>query len=249
MKTEIKTPKWNTGHFPIGTIVTVKFSHIPEDPEKQYTVSDIIKNGVSSYCIETNTPTQYKDIGGNESFNISHVTSIIKRGTGKEYCGSDTSESNKLFLEQSAMHSRIGKRGTLLSENQIAYYLASGMLKDQTLLDLNKLIGHLFGQGVFKKVDTGEFFHTTLVYNKKRAKKAVKRLLNKCLIKHKVALKEEEDMYVDMMENDFYGEIDFDDVEEDSSDKQRIPFGSEALEENAYKEHQELLAVNKARAY
>ena len=69
--------QWQTGHFPRGSVVEVQ---VMGSEPVQFTVVDICQNGIDSWILVSDPFNEA--IGFNRSFNIDHVTRIIKRGTG-----------------------------------------------------------------------------------------------------------------------------------------------------------------------
>lgn len=117
-------PKFNIGHFPPGTIVTVESNfmrYLEDEAEREYEgqmyelvpnlkVLSVSSNGPDSYLIELDIPTLSPVMSGNYVTNMSWVRSIQKRG--QDSCSPvpyvDTGEliSSLVFREDtSGMHS------------------------------------------------------------------------------------------------------------------------------------------------
>jgi hypothetical protein len=73
------TKKWNTGHFPNGTVVV---AGINDKSLALYTVAYLMRTGPKSYVIHTTQP--HPEIADTTmSVNIDHVREIVKRGEGR----------------------------------------------------------------------------------------------------------------------------------------------------------------------
>ncbi len=78
--------KWRPEHFPAGTLVKAYIdTSLSIDPDVVFEVSELRQNGVDSFIIKTTTPNKSKIIDGMETFNISYVYEIVKRGDGPSY--------------------------------------------------------------------------------------------------------------------------------------------------------------------
>lgn len=81
--------KWAPEHFPVGTVVKVdkslNQSVLTEQPDRDsFTIAKLIKNGIDSYCIETDFVIEEGYFKGDAfCFNIDFVTSVVSRGSGK----------------------------------------------------------------------------------------------------------------------------------------------------------------------
>jgi hypothetical protein len=72
--------KWQPEHFPRGTVVEYCIGSKDFNETKTAVVKNIVQNGVDSYCIQT--VDWNADLIMYVSFNIDHVTKIVKRGKG-----------------------------------------------------------------------------------------------------------------------------------------------------------------------
>jgi hypothetical protein len=183
-KKEKKT--WNTGHFPVGTIAKAKLHN---EEEFEFTVKEVVCNGPRSYVIVTDLP---HDLTDDKSFNMSYVTSIVKRGDGSEYKNTGSAAISQMF--------RDSIKDGYVSARILILFTTSLYVKPDMLIDIDNFIIELFKQGVLRKNSSYD-----LVYNKKKLRKAVKRLLNKFLVKHKTAEREQQEMYSKWVEDDWDG--------------------------------------------
>lgn len=178
---------WNTGHFPVGTIAKAK---LHSEEEFEFIVKGVVCNGPKSYVIITDLP---HDLTDSKMFNMSYVTRIVKRGDGPEYKGSDYTVFNK-DVHDSFKSGHI-YAGILISFMSVPY------MKPNMMVDNEEFIIELFSQGVLRRDSSYK-----LIYNKRKLRKAVKRLLNKFLIRHKTAEYEEQETYDKMHEEDCFND-------------------------------------------
>lgn len=169
--------KFHLAHFPVGTIIEVFVECVTKEPE-QYEVSEIHCNGFNSWVLQTTTKD---DLTGWKAFNMCYVTRIIKRGTGS--------------YKVSEWHPNVKAESILPKpKNSYAFYspfetvmtVAKQFLNDSMLVDSEKLIGMLIDQGVIRSFDSW----SPQTANKKKLKKAIRRVLNKCLENRKKAQEE-----------------------------------------------------------
>ncbi len=160
-------------HFPAGTLCLVQI--FEQDEPRLEEVVSVVQNGISSYCIKTTSLSEVYD--GNYSVNISHVIKIIKRGSGLvKYENREPSDTSWLYLP----HNGAGRSRT--------YYIASvinrvviPMVPEGSCLDLEKLEDIIISQGIFQAAVKGECL-TIYKFDGKKLKKAINRVLNKCLL-------------------------------------------------------------------
>lgn len=169
--------KYHLAHFPAGTIVEIFVEHVTEEPE-QYEVSSIRCNGYNSWVLQTTTKD---DLTEWKAFNMCYVTRIIKRGSGSYKVTEN--------FPRAKVESILPK-----PKNSYAFYspfetvmtVAKQFLNDSMLVDSEKLIGMLIDQGVIRSFDSW----SPQTANKKKLKKAIRRVLNKCLENRKKAQEE-----------------------------------------------------------
>jgi hypothetical protein len=182
---------WNIGHFPIGTVAKCKLSG---EDEFEFTVTGWSKNGARSYVLITEKPHEFST-DGRQAFNMLNVTAIVKRGDGAEFSKPDTSMFAETFIS--------GQRCGYLSSQTLVCFMMMPYLKQDMLVDADKLALYLVSQGLIRYKRTPENYYPLPSYNKKQLRKAVKRLLNKFLVRHKVAEKEERESYARFVEADW----------------------------------------------
>ncbi len=174
-----KETKFNYAHFPTGTICEVFIKHITKEPVI-VTVTKLFSNGLNSYVIETDTPCK---LTGFKGYNIGPGVAKV--------------EVNKsIYRDYDLVQESFG-----IMKPNTEYYtfsqsrLIGDIVKDNfnttpdMIIDCDKLIKHLWEQGVLKEcnIEIGFDRDMYIKANKKQLKKAIGRLLNKCLKKHSVA--------------------------------------------------------------
>lgn len=126
MQTQKPVVKFGTHHFPAGTVFTIDNDF---GKEEFYKVAKVIRNGYHSYVLETTTPNNscqtFIDMKMMYTFNISHVVTIEKRGTGPliiedEYSNGDTEAVLKMLeREQNRLKKAILEQGYKINRNDI----------------------------------------------------------------------------------------------------------------------------------
>ena len=186
--------KFNYMHFPVGT--HVRGNVFPHDPSLAFDgkVIELVKNGVNSYCIILDTPDA---LFGNKTVNITYVSEIVKRGDGDIKFKKPT-YSRKEFLED-VNRMIVGKKhptqyNGYYGFRNIIVDIAERYVMIDGCLDVDKLVDKVYATNAVK-IRSGECdfnsAHKSHVINKKKLKSIIRRLVPKCLMKLKVAEKEE----------------------------------------------------------
>jgi hypothetical protein len=208
-------------HFPAGTICEVTLTH-RQNQKFNVEVTTLSKNGADSYVIETTLPGDVTDFFG---CNIDHVTRIIKRGKGGLVWA-----KHRTYDFMADYVGAIGDAYAELGKHPSQYLtyeprqLVAHLIRDRqdvdTMLDFDVLMGKLWATGVFTECKLNDGWGMPYVKaNKKRLKKTVFKLLNKCLITKKAAVRYEQELDHEMMMRDleldekYYGAPD-DELEE-----------------------------------
>ena len=180
--------RWNVGHFPVGTVVKAKLSG---QDESNYTVMSVTRGWAKNYLLYSSVLDLHKGQYTNVFFNINNVTSIVKRGNGKEYNETGRDQFTEMFFD-------CQKRG-YMPAHVLVSFVAIPYLKPEMLFDVDQLTVELYRKGVLCNATIAG----DIVYNKKKLRSSVKRLLNKYLVKHKVAEREENESYNPLAEQDY----------------------------------------------
>jgi len=196
----VKVPKFNYAHFPQGTVCVVHISPpFSGDPgPKTHEVRNVVKNGPSSWVIETTTPSEHT---GFFSCNIVHVTEIIKRGEGPMVFGNEREilrrKENAKWYERNIPTDRHKPKHSYMgySVHEMAANIFNKYVDHNMLVDFGYLIKLLIERGVFRRIEREPHVFNPFVASKKKLDRALRQLVNKCLVKHKVRQKEEEKEY------------------------------------------------------
>lgn len=200
--------KWNVGHFPVGTVCEAKVSY--QEPIN-FTVQGIAKNGVNSYILITDIPSEIESLQYT-SINISWVTKIIKRGDGE--INIDVNNGGREDWFSKSQRRNQGSFGITKYKSQylvfgdarsLVMHVVSKYIKPEMCLKTEALIEQLFKQGVIQTSFVHNDYWRDMPYikcNKQKLNKAVKRLLNKFLMPIKLAEAAEKAMYEDMYRDD-----------------------------------------------
>jgi hypothetical protein len=195
---------FNYAHFPVGTICEVHVNTYKSEP-KVVEVTSLFKNGADSYVIETTTPGTVTEFFG---CNIDHVTKIIKRGDGPvRFAPSPFKRTfhKDIAQELEYSYSKYGKHPSQYMTGDIRgllLYVTDGLLTVDHMLDFEKFTNAVFDTGVFQKVSDDTTWMDFYKADKKRLKKVVRQLINKCLTSKKEALAFERDLDNKMMEQE-----------------------------------------------
>lgn len=194
----------NPGLYTAGTLVRAR--NLPgsfgneELKNKIYTVKGLFRSGAGSYCIVTTESNPCKSIGGNESFNLTWVTEIVKRGQGKTVWLNDRHTTlPSPYVKQAFFF--VPK----IKNSHVVYVLEDAVMqslwfRDQSELyvDLDKLTLQLSGQSWVRRLEyrqVGEVF----IVNKKRLKRWLEQNLNRFRSKKALAIAE----YDQLMQESF----------------------------------------------
>ena len=200
----------NPGLYPAGTLVRAK--NLPgsygndELKNKIYVVKGLVVNGVNSYCIVTTEPDPCEQIGGNHSFNISHVSEIVKRGDGKMVWLHDRkSTPYNPWVKQAFFFLPKIKTSHLVYDLEDAV-IQSLWFKDldEVYIDTGKLKAQLFQQS-WVRLSQFRQVGNVFVVNKKRLKRWLAQNLNRFKQKKVIAEREYDEMmsvsYADIVDD------------------------------------------------
>jgi len=186
-----ETHPFSTAFFTVGTTCVVNVC----GGDLTIEVKRLIKNGPHSYILETPV---FKDVTGcNEAFNICYVRKIIKRAPGVAVvheAGHGYGVPNKKYLKEFfdenvknnmrcydptevKHHSRYKVMDVNRLVGGIAFEIANSM---DHVIDVEKMVSLLRQQHIFH-LDNVDWGYMSSV-NKKKLRKAIKRVFNKCLM-------------------------------------------------------------------
>jgi hypothetical protein len=217
-------------HFPVGTVFTLNEdmrTYLDENDKLTYTVRSIVRNGVDSYVLKTGEYRTFLDGAQIEKgYNISHVTSIVKRGDGPvliDHGWYGVSQQRGLLLkdiELSKANLEDAKgRGyySTYSPRYVVYWEAAKFAPVGSMLDVDELFVAIVDQTWCTRWEDPRYTAISMPVfhiNRKRLRKFIKQNLNRFLINVKEAVKEEERqnqrLYEQEMEDDWRENGDFD---------------------------------------
>lgn len=171
-------------------------------------VKRLIKNGPNSYILET--PVFNEVTKCNEAYNITYVTEIIKRAPGiavVHEAGVGYGVPNKKYLKEffdtnfkHNMHCndpvevKHKSRYKVMDVHQLVGGIAFEMANPMDhVIDVEKMVKLLQQENVFRRDNAGWCYMSSV--NKKKLRKAIKRLFNKCLLNQYKAQKENDDAW------------------------------------------------------
>jgi hypothetical protein len=192
-----KTQKFNVAHFPKGTVCEITMIG---RPPFEIEVQHIVQNGPNSFVLVSTTPGTVTEF---ESYNMVYVTRIIKRGTGKVVFDTEMQQRfDKRFMEDQkrndgsfGIYKHHSQYLAFVGVRELVFHIADRYLDNTKLLDLPKLLQMLTDHNVLRVTpipgdygfDDGFGYY---VVSKKKLNNAVRRMVNKCLVKRERAQRE-----------------------------------------------------------
>lgn len=154
---------------------------------KEIVVKNLVQNGSDSYVIDTGIKhdSEYmKDV--TQSYNISHVIQVLEHKPGKLVFGRAYRGRNDLKSISYTELPGLGRANRHIGWDtaSMVYNAIRDFNEPGTCIDGEKLIDLLWERGIFKKVSIGQNYESfsVIVANKKKLKRAVRRLLGKVKI-------------------------------------------------------------------
>lgn len=241
--------KFNTHHFPNGTVFQLKSDNFLNAAGEQRTVRGIVRNGLDNYVLKTGIEKPAYEGGKpiEESFNIEHVERIISRGGGPVeidhlYFGPRKNDARTLsdvhmmkfnnpyqeFDNQKGEWTfwkpRKGNHNTG-SIQSLLIWEAGKIASEGAVIDYQKLIQIIMKQSWCQQPRFQNPFLHLHVINKKRLRKFLKANINRFLLKLAPAIRAE---YEDRME-------DYDrDWEDDIKDELKLSLNPEEEQGSHY---------------
>lgn len=190
--------KFNTHHFPIGTIFTVGL--YPGEENREWTVTGIVRNGPMSFVLRTG---EHQDMGGTAveiSYNVSHVTKIVKRGAGPvviDGAGYDT--INRLKHDIKMMAIPCNRKGSYStgSIHTVVAYLAAKIDHQGQSIDLDRLADAVSRQSWCRPHPTCRW---GVLVNKKRLHRFIQQNINRFCVNLKAWDREDQRLYMEDLE-------------------------------------------------
>lgn len=183
-----KVTKWDYAHFPKGSVVSICVgAYDVSNRTRTLTVKHIVQNAPDSYVLvgeEIDGST-----GSNIAYNTDHTVKILKRGSGPivfEDKESNTSYYKK-HCEEMNMILKHHSRYKTYAVRAMIHLLINDLLSPDVVLDMDKLISYLIARNYIITTKYTGVGISLLSGNKKKIKKAVRQVFNKCLISKKKA--------------------------------------------------------------
>lgn len=216
MQTLKPIPKWNSGHFTPGTVVTFEnvFCKVLPEEEREFedqiygyskgTVTGCVSNGAGSYCIDHTGLTQDEDPMGSGGTNIDWVRYIHSRGP--DSCAPKPSMSNdfiKLVTVSNGDKTRQLYHVYSLRE-LTAFILHSYDSSAMHLYDFDVVMEKVVADPmVIASKLSGEHGFPSYRISKRKLAKLVKRVMPRCRISVKSAARREAAIMDAMYAQDF----------------------------------------------
>jgi hypothetical protein len=207
-KLEKTKGKFNYAHFPVGTIFEVFLRHGSDKYQgySTHTATGVVNNGPDSWCVITSSPGGVTEF---LSMNVVFITRIIKRGDGSLVVGDTAYERERIAKEHKFIfdqarqgsvyfgHPKHPSQYFCAEPRALIYLLAQKYVTNDMLVDYDKLTRSLWDHGFIKTAMNEDLHHPWKVIsgNKKKLNAAIKRVINKCLVKHGKAQKERDDQH------------------------------------------------------
>ena len=207
--------KYQPEHFPRGTVVEYSVGG-GKSNTKLAVVDSIQKNGADSYCIRTKKSGMYMYT----FFNISHVVKIVERGQGPMvFIEQKITTHNQDWFSIVKPHKAKNRYQCCFNIDDYILLNMSNLTNNTQLVDFDRLKKHIRSVqnplGIRKRLvqhmysvqyphlaeDHDKF--TVLDVSKKKLKRWLKQNINRFLIKKKVAVKQEEEMWDDVDNSSF----------------------------------------------
>ncbi len=187
-------------HLPVGSSCEII---INEHAPVIATVTAVFKNGPNSYVVETDQPGTVTDFF---NANVSWVTQVFKRGPGVARLKRQSDPYQKEFHTRALFNQDKNKHRNYYRSYDVhglVYNLMIELANDTHLLDVEAMVKLLDQRGCLPLDKSGGPCTWHLVVQKKKIRKAVRQLFNKCLRSHAQAEQDEADQYNDDLERDW----------------------------------------------
>lgn len=180
------------GFFTPGTKCIVDVNHVTKGP-REIEVMALASNGPNSYVVVTNEISPFTEI--QESYHISHVKEIISHKPGRlkfeDYSSSPEAKERRAndFRRMSdsvstGLRDKHPSQYRTYAPEALIHTLMNEFVKEDQVFDSQKLVKLLMRENIFHVDRIGESNWGIRVYtvSKKKLRKAIRRLHNKCLV-------------------------------------------------------------------
>ncbi len=177
-------PPFGPHHVPAGTVCEVTLG-IAEP--QVVTVTKVRRNGPRSYLICIDEPLTTT---GAQLVNVAHITRVIKRGAGSSVVDNRGDEDfrDEFFAAEAKIRTALPAKHRhnyrTNDPTSLVFAVLVDIMTSQHLLDTDKLLRMLRFRGLLQPrgcTYTGQYY----VVNKVKLKRAIRQLLNKCLLNHR----------------------------------------------------------------
>lgn len=196
-----KVTKFNYAHFPVGTIFTVNSAGVVKGKDREVieaTVTGVFQNGPNSYVLATDQPGNCTT---HASFNITHVISIVKRGTGAVgLVPNQHSEyfTSHVFSKPDDVVSKHPSQYASFDAHGLVFAAASKYVTEDMCVDYDELYDYLFSIGRLPRREIDDTcYHWYICVSKKKLNRAIKRCINKFCVNHVKAQQYDDSAYED----------------------------------------------------
>lgn len=209
--------KFHTHHFPVGTIFVLNDDMVnhttSKAPGEEFEVTKVVRNGPNSYVVETTkkmNPEAFGDM--NQSYNISHVKAIIKRGDGPMVFEEHEFDPRDFkFLEEKHIlenYYNIKTKKTHFvhwsPQDIVMFCIRDRNTNGGGIFDMEKCMKALSKQTFITLFDHAKYGIGAVSVDKKRLKRFMQQNYNRFLVKVKEAQKQQ-----DEIDYKFYGDDDY----------------------------------------
>lgn len=210
--------KFHTHHFPVGTIFVLndEMYHYSTSkvPGEEFVATRVVRNGPNSYVVETTkkmNPEAFSDM--NQSYNMSHVKAIIKRGDGPMVF--EEREFNPMdfkFLEEKHIlenYYNIKTKKTHFvhwsPRDIVMFCIRDRNTNGGGIFDMEKCLAALDKQSFATSFDHSKYGIGAVSLDKKRLKRFLKQNYNRFLVSVKEAQKQQDEIDNKLYSVDYFG--------------------------------------------
>ena len=218
MNSQNQTSKFHTGHFPAGTIVVLndEMYHYTtsKTPGEEFEITKIVRTGPSNYVLETTKKMDREAFGDmNQSFNMTHVKAIVKRGDGPMvFHERNFDPTDFMFLEEKHIienHLNIKTKKTHFVHwslrDIVMFCIRDRNINGGGIFDIEKCLEAVNKQSFVNFFDTRAYGIGGFSVDKKRLKRFMQQNYNRFLISVKKAQKQQDEIDNKFYADDYFG--------------------------------------------